>query len=109
MSASELMMTDDSGTALQAAVKAGHERCVNEIANAMFCACDTNDFDIKDELRLALNLSQNRDIESEEERLERRNIVRILIHVEDLVLEERSIRNITRRKRKRKRHRSASE
>ena len=35
MSAGELMMTDDSGTALQAAVKAGHALC-QEIANAMF-------------------------------------------------------------------------
>ena len=56
MSASELMMTDDSGTALHAAVKAGHMHCVEVIANAMFRTCDVNEFSVKDELRLALFL-----------------------------------------------------
>ena len=101
MSASELMMTDDSGTALHAAVKAGHMRCVEVIANAMFRTCDVNEFSVKDELRLALSLRHNADIESEHERYERGKIVLILIRFEDLVLEQRSIRNISRRKRRR--------
>jgi len=101
MNASELMMTDDSGTALHAAVKAGHARCVEVIANAMFRTYDVNEFNVKNELRLALSLRHNLDIESEHERHEREYIVLTLIRFEDLVLEQRSIRKLSRRKRRR--------
>jgi hypothetical protein len=84
-----------TGTALQAAVTAGDERCVNVISNAMLSTCDVNELKIKNELSLAISLNRNTDIESEGERQSRRNIVYILIEMEDQILEKRSILNMS--------------